>query len=93
MRNVNKLLGLLAGCLMLQSAACATSDSVAIKPELGNPPAAVTRTCPDPGVTAIENVDQAIDNLTAARLWAVCWKSRAEGWNAFWTSVRAGLRG
>lgn len=94
MRMWGRLVSAPVLCLAMSLAGCAASDKPApvVRPVLGNPPAVLHRDCPDPGVTEMVEVNDAIANVTAARLWAVCWKSRARGWDAFWSSVSKGLR-
>lgn len=93
MRRWGKPASALVLCLAMLLAGCAASDKPApvVRPVL-RAPAVLHRDCPDPGVTEMVEVNDAIANVTAARLWAVCWKSRARGWDAFWSSVSKGLR-
>ena len=68
---------------------CATSGSpVAIAPDLPDVPAHLRQYCDDPGVSTIQSVKQAIDNLGANRLYAACERRKHRDALSFYDSVK-----
>lgn len=81
-------LALLSGCLTSSD-----EPEPAVGINLPPFPSHLREACKDPGVSPTESVPEAVDEIGKQRVYAGCWRRKAQGGAAFYDNTRKEFKG